>query len=456
MTPDADPDIVDLVVRGGLCVTCNEAGDITADDLYIDGGRIVAVGGPPRAARRSVDASGTIVIPGLVNLHDHLRDMTPGLSAGEGLKLDEMLRFYWRLNEVAGPVEYETMAAYSTARLLAAGVTTVVDHVYPFHRDGLDEATVAGYEATGIRWYLARGLMTRGHDPISEPLATGFDRVGALLAAGVPAERVMLAPVSFRQAAPDDYVAAREFADTHGLRLYTHVAETAAEVRAVRAEHGCGAIEFLHRLGFCGPDVTLVHCVLLSDAEIDLLARTGTHVVHCPSNHMKLAKGFTRVLDLMAAGVNVGLGVDQMTDVFCEMRQEVLLQSIHNSDPGAISPAAALRMATANGARAVGLGGRLGEITAGALADLVCVATDDIRFGPVLDPAWSVVHRASASDVRHVIVDGDVLVEDGAFTRLDVEALRRQAMDVIDGYLARAGIDQTRFGTTRLGPPGDR
>ena len=386
-----------------------------------------------------------IIMPGLVNLHDHLRDMTPGLDAGEGLRLDEMLRFYWRLSETAGPLEYETMAAYSTARLLAAGVTTVVDHVYPFHRDGLDAATIAGYEATGIRWFLARGLMTRGHDPICETLEKGFERVRGLLDGGVPAERIMLAPVSFRQAAPGDYLAAREFAEAHGLRLYTHVAETAAEVNGIEAEHGCRPIEFLDRLGFTGHDVTLVHCVLLDDSEIDLLARSGTHVVHCPSNHMKLAKGFTRVPDLLDAGVNVALGIDQMADMFQEMRQEVLLQSIRNENPGAIPPAVALRMATANGAKAVGLGGQLGELSVGAHGDLVCVAADGLGFGPILDPVWNLVHRAGGSDVRHVIVDGELRIEDGEFVYLDVEGLRRRAMDVIDGYLAGAGIDRIRY-----------
>ena len=437
-------DEVDLVLTGGLCITCDEAGTVTGGDVYVDGGRIVAIGGPARGARRSVDASGTIVLPGLVNLHDHLRDMTPGLDAGEGLKLDELLQYYWRLSEAAGAVEYETMAAYSTARLLAAGTTTVVDHVYPFHRSGLDAATIAGYEATGIRWFLARGLMTQGHDPICESLEEGSDRVRGLLDGGVPAERIMLAPVSFRQAAPTDYAAAREFASTYGLRLYTHVAETAAEVRTIQAEHGCRPIEFLDRLGFCGTDVTLVHCVLLSDAEIDLLARSGTHVVHCPSNHMKLAKGFTRVVDLLDAGVNVGLGIDQMADMFCEMRQEVLLQSIRNENPGAVSPAVALRMATVNGAKAVGFGGQLGEVSVGALADLICVAARGLSIDPILDPAWSVVHRAGGSDVRHVIVDGSLIVENQEFVHLDVEALRRQAMDVIDSYYARAGIDRTR------------
>ncbi len=436
---------VDLAIRGGLCVTCNKAGDVTTGDIYVAGGRILAIGGPPRRARRDVDASGTIVIPGLVNLHDHLRDMTPGLSAGEGLKLDEMLRFYWRLNETAGALEYETMAAYSTARLLAAGVTTVVDHVYPFHRPGLEAATIAGYEASGIRWFLARGLMTKGHDPICEPLSLGLERIGALLADGVDAERIMLAPVSFRQASPEDYRAARDFADTYGLRLYTHVAETAAEVASIQALYSCRPIELLHQLGFCGSDVTLVHCVLLADAEISVLASTGTHVVHCPSNHMKLAKGFTRVTDLLAEGVNVGLGVDQMSDIFCEMRQEVLLQSIHHNNPGAISPEVALSMATANGAEAVGYGGQLGEISVGALADLVCVGADGLGFGPVLDPAWSLVHRSAAADVRHVITDGELRIEDGEFVDLDSEALRHQAMDVIDSYLARADFANTRY-----------
>ncbi len=442
MAPAGD---VDVVVRGGLCVTCDGTDTITTGDIYVDGGRIVAIGGPARQARRIVDASGTIVMPGLVNLHDHLRDMTPGLDAGEGLKLDEMLRFYWQLNEAVGEVEYETMAAYSTARLLMAGVTTVVDHVYPFHRDGLDTATITGYEATGIRWYLARGLMTQGYDPICERLTDGFDRVRALLADGVPADRIMPAPVSFRQAAPDDYLAAREFATTYGLRLYTHVAETAAEVASIGAEHDCRPIELLDRLGFTGPDVTLVHCVFLSDAEIDLLADSGTHVVHCPSNHMKLAKGFTRVPDLLDAGVNVGLGVDQMVDIFCEMRQEVLLQSIHNENPGTISPRVALRMATVNGAKAVGLDGQLGEVSAGALADLICVSASELGFQPILDPTWSLVHRAAGSDVRHVIVDGNVVVEDREFVHLDIDTLRLRTMDVVDGYLTKAGINTTRI-----------
>ena len=123
----------------------------------------------------------------------------------------------------------------------------------------------------------------------------------------------------------------------------------------------------------------------------------------------------------------------------------MLLQSIRNEDPAAISPAVALRMATSNGAKAVGLGGQLGEISVGALADLICVSARGLSIEPILDPAWSVVHRAGGSDVRHVVVDGSVVVEDREFVKLDIEALRRQAMDVIDGYFAKANIDRARI-----------
>ena len=102
-------------------------------------------------------------------------------------------------------------------------------------------------------------------------------------------------------------------------------------------------------------------------------------------------------------------------------------------------------MATANGARAVGLGGQLGQISVGAIADLVCVSARGLGIEPILDPTWSVVHRAGGSDVRHVIVDGNVVVEDREFVKLDTEALRRQAMDVIDGYFSKANIDRTRI-----------
>lgn len=437
MMPDPS---VDLAVRGGTVVPLDRPEPVRAD-VYIDRGRVVAVGGERREARRVVDAHGLLVVPGLHNLHDHLRELTPGAAAGEGLKLDDMLRFFWRLGELAGTEEYRVMAALSSARLLRAGVTSVVDHLYPLHRPGLLEATIEGFRQTGIRWFVGRGLMTKGHDPICEPEARILDRVRAEADTVVPRERLFVAPVSFRQAEPALYARARALADELGVRLYTHVAETAAEVEMTQAAYGMRPVELLHSLGFTGPDTTLVHCVLLADNEIQMLADTGTHVVHCPTNHMKLAKGFTPVPRLLQAGVNVCLGVDVQVDLFREMRQEVLLQSIHNGDPSAILPRTALEMATVHGAAALGLGDELGTLSPGQRADLVCVDLSGLHAQPVLDPVWTLVYRCQGSDVVHVAVDGEVVVEDRRLTKVDERALLDEAIEIVGRFLRQADLD---------------
>lgn len=430
----------DLRIKNGTVLTLEQDVPPTVMDVYVDQGRIVALGGPAQDAQQTIDASGMVVMPGMIDLHDHLRDLTPGLNVGEGLKLDDILRVYWRLGESAGETEYRIMAAFSTARLLKAGVTSVVDHIYPFHLPNLAEATVDGYSQSGIRWFMARGIMTKGYPPICETAADACAAIRELADGLVPKEKLFVAPVSFRQAEPDVYVEARRLADELGIGLYTHIAETAQEVDSILKEHDARPVEFLHKLGFAGKNAIFVHCVLLSPQEIDLLVESGTHVVHCPTNHMKLAKGYTPVPQLLQAGVNVTLGIDMMTDLFAEVRQEVLLQSIHNSNPASIPPLTALQMATTRGARALGLENELGSIQVGKRADLICVDLSAMRNQPILDPIWTLVHRAQGSDVAHVIVDGRVVVQNRKLTLVDEDALAKEVAKVSKNFLNRVGF----------------
>jgi len=430
--------MIDLRIRGGTVITMDGRREIVEADVYVDSGRIVAVGGSDRRVRRTLDATGMLVIPGLINLHDHLRDLTPGIRVGEGLKIDALLREMWRLSEFLGPEEFRVGATLGAARLIRAGVTSVVDHVYPFHRPGLAESSIGGYEAAGVRWFLARGIMTRPYRPISERVPDAFRAVEELLDL-VPRERLFVAPVSLRQAPPAVFARARKFADRHGLRLYTHIAETRAEVRQTQEAHGARPVQLLHRLGFAGEDTVMVHCVYLSAREIRQLASSGTHVVHCPTNHMKLSKGVTPVPRLLESGVNVGLGVDMMDDVFSEMRQEVLIQSLATGNPGAIDPVTALEMATVRGAAALGLGDELGSIEGGKRADIVCVDVGATHLQPMLDPVWMIVNRAHGHDVAHVVMDGRVVVRNGALTGVDEQALVEEARAVSAAYLRRAG-----------------
>lgn len=433
-----DLPVVDLCVHGGVVVAVDGERAPELADIYVTDGRIVAIGGSPRRAKARLDATGMAVMPGMHDLHDHLRDLAPGMS--EGLKLDDLLKQMWRLNEHAGPAEYRIGAALASARLLKAGVTSVVDHIYPFHKPGLVEAAIEGYSQSGIRWFLARGIMSQGYEPICEPADAAFVAIQELSDSLVPRERLFIAPVSFRQTGPEVYRRSREVADQLGLRLYTHIAETAAEVDELLAKHGARPVDLLHQLGFCGPDTVMVHCVLLSDGEIAALAQSGTHVVHCPSNHMKLAKGVTPVPALLAAGVNVCLGVDMMTDLLSEVRLEMLLQGLHASDPSAVSPPTALEMATTRGARALGLERDLGRVAVGMQADLVCVDLGDVRLQPVLDPVWTIANRATGGDIVHVVRDGDLLVHDRRLCRVDESALIDEAQQVVASYLRRAGV----------------
>jgi 5-methylthioadenosine/S-adenosylhomocysteine deaminase len=436
--------VVDLRVAGGTVVTLDGSDRILREDVYVDGGRIVAIGGPEQRARSRLDAAGMLVIPGMIDLHDHLRDLTPGIRVGEGLKLDALLRTFWELGRAMGPDEYRVGAALGTAKLLKAGVTSVVDHLYTFHAPGLAEASIEGYESSGIRWFMARGIMTRPYKPISESIRTALRGIEDLADGVVPKERLFVAPVSFRQAIPDEYMQARRLADRLGLRTYTHVAETPSEVTTIKEQYGARPVELLHRIGFAASDTILVHCVYLSVAEIRMLARSGASVVHCPSNHMRLAKGVSPVPKLLAAGANVGMGIDMTNDLFAEMRNEVLMQGLHDSNPGAVSPRTAMEMATARGAVAVGLADDLGRIEVGRRADLVCVDVSSSHQQPILDPVWTLVHRTHGHDVAHVVVDGHVVVRNGKLTRLDEDALIEEVQEIAAAYLRRAGVTTER------------
>jgi cytosine/adenosine deaminase-related metal-dependent hydrolase len=432
----------DVLVANGLLVTVDGARRILRGSIAVTGDRISAIvpaGEPTPPARRTIDASRHAVIPGLVNAHDHLRNLTPGVRLATGLKLDDYLRVLWRLQQHMTVEDFRLSALLGSVKLLRAGTTTVIDHAYPYHRRGIDGALLDAYRASGIRWYYARGVMTKPFRPLCESRRDAFARIEALLGEGVPADRLMVAPVSFRQATEADYRAARRLADRHGLRLYTHIAETRDEVAQSLAAFGCRPVEHLQRLGWTGPDVTLVHCVLLSAREIGLLARSGTSVVHCPSNHMTLAKGITEVPRLLGRGVAVCLGLDGMDSLLLETRLEVLMQSLAHANPAVLGPETALEMATRNGARACGAETTLGSLEVGKKADLVTIALGRLHSAPMLSPLHAVVHMAHPEDVDTVLVDGRVVVEGGRVQGLDEAALTDEVQKAARRYLERAG-----------------
>lgn len=414
-----------------------------ADGLIAD----ILAPGPPqsgtREGERTLDGRGLFAFPGMVDCHDHLRTLTPGLASAEGLGLDEFLRVLWANGAEMGREEYRIGATLGSLQRLKTGITTVVDHCYTFHAPGLDEASIEGYGASGVRWFYARGIMTRPFEPVCEAWEDAEAKIRDLVASGLVArDRLFVAPVSIRQALPEEFARARSLADDLGVGLYTHVAETADELDVWQREAGASPIRALDSLGFMTEGTVLVHCVYLDDGEIELLAERGAHVIHCPTNHMKLAKGFTRVPDLLAAGVNVALGVDMMLDLLIEMRTEIGMQAVHRLDPNAVSKLDAFRMATSSGARAVGWGERTGLIESGRLADLVLLEARSVFQAPLIDPAYALLYATHPGMVRHVLVEGRQVVRDGQSTLLDEEALIAEAESITRAYMERIGFPE--------------
>jgi 5-methylthioadenosine/S-adenosylhomocysteine deaminase len=216
------------------------------------------------------------------------------------------------------------------------------------------------------------------------------------------------------------------------LVVQTHIAETLHEVEDARAATYETPLKRLDRLGATGPGFIAIHAVHVDARDIDLLAEQRCHVVHCPASNMKLASGIAPVAALLARDVNVALGTDgaasnNRLDVFSEMRLASLLAKVSTGDAAALPAADVLRMATLNGAAALGLDARVGSLVAGKEADLTAVRLADIETLPMYDPVSHLVHAAGREHVTDVWVAGERVVEDGRVATLDTDALARRA-----------------------------
>jgi 5-methylthioadenosine/S-adenosylhomocysteine deaminase len=201
-----------------------------------------------------------------------------------------------------------------------------------------------------------------------------------------------------------------------GVMVHTHASENRDEIAMVECATGKRNIEYLRDVGLTAPHVVLAHCVHLDDAEMEILRSTGAHVAHCPSSNLKLASGIARIAEMLDRGVSVSLGADgapcnNRLDMFTEMRTAALLQKVLHSSH-ALPALTALRMATINGARALGLADQIGSVEVGKRADLQLINLDRLHTTPRPDPISTIVYAAEACDVEIVIIDGQIIMQE--------------------------------------------
>lgn len=417
-------------------------------------GEIASVSAAPIRAPEAqrVDARGKVVMPGIVNAHTHLfQTLIRGVY--EEMSFPDWLRAIYACGRALTPEDSFVSAQLGCLESMRSGVTTVVEHQFLNRGEQLAESTIAGMRSTGIRVALARTIMDLGDLAPREMLETpeqglrSFERLWDAhrdeLGDGM---LTLLTGANTPGASSTGELAraTRTFAEERGVGQSMHLAESASVIRTVRERYGQpGVVAWLESIDALGPRILAAHSVHLTRDEIAIMARRGMSVSHNPVSNMFLGDGIAPVVELLAAGVNVALGTDgaasnNTQDMFEVLKISSLLQRVRLQDGAAVPPMQALRMATINGAKALGLDHRVGSVEAGKRADLVML---DLRAAAhtvaVHDVVSQVVYCARAADVEMVIVDGRIVVSGRAATRIDEPRLLAEAQTAGERLVAR-------------------
>ena len=429
-----------LLLENACIVTMDGARRVLHGSVLVEHGRITQVAArvsiPP--GTRIIDCSGCILLPGLVQAHVHLCQTLARGRADDAVLLDWLRNAVWPYEAALGAREAEASALLGCAELLLGGTTAILDMGTVRWQDDIFAACArAGIRATSGKAMMDRGdEVPRGlREQTRESLAESERLAARWHGAEAGRLRYAYAPRFVLSCSEELLREAGEAARAGGMRLHTHASENPDECKAVREQVGADNVEYFEKIGLLGTHCVLAHGVWVTEAERALLAKTGTHVTHCPSANLKLASGVAPVPELMEAGINVALGGDgapcnNNLDAFVEMRLAALL---HRPRAGvkAMSARKALEMATLGGARALGLESEIGSIEVGKRGDLTVVDASGIGQAPLgdTDPYSTIVYASSSRDVRHVIVDGKLVVRDRELQTLDREEVLARARE---------------------------
>jgi 5-methylthioadenosine/S-adenosylhomocysteine deaminase len=431
---------VSLIVTGGAVVTVDGAARVLRPGaLAIDGREIVAVDSVEAIAERysatdTIDATGHVVMPGLINTHTHAP-----MVLYRGLA-DDLALMEWLQNYIF-PAEAKTVSPdfvragtrLAALEMIQSGTTAYADMYY------FEEEIAAVTKQAGIRGILGQTII-QFPVPDAKTPADGIARATAFIRQWKSDELIVpaIAPHSMYTLDADTLKSIRAVADRERVPVIIHLAETADEVKVSAEKHRSTPTAFLESLGFWGPRTLAAHGVHLTPADIGILAKRGVAVSHNPESNMKLASGTAPVLALQKARVVVSLGTDGAAsnndlDMFEAMRQAAFLHKLTSNDPRALPAATALRMATIDGARAIGLDREVGSLEAGKRADLIVVSMRSARQTPMYDPASHLVYVTRGDDVQTVVVNGKIVMRDRRVLTLNESAV----LDEAAGWAAR-------------------
>src|SRR3989440_7062856 len=357
-----------ILIRGGTVVTMDAANTIVEGDVLVRDGRIAAVGDASGTADLTIDASGCAVLPGFVQTHVHLCQTLFRGAADDLALIDWLKKRVWPMEAAHNGESARASARLGVAEMIKGGTTCALTMETVNHT--LEAFRVV--EETGFRATIGKCMRDTGDDvpdALHEETESSIRESLALLdewhgrASG--RIRYCFAPRFAVSCTRELLEQVAQLARKRGVMIHTHASENRTEIEMVERETGQRNITYLNSLGITGQHVALAHCVHLDKTELEILASTGTHVVHCPSSNLKLGSGIAPIKEMLERGISVSIGADgspcnNRLDMFTEMRTAALLQKVqHGAD---VLPAqGTLRLATVDGARALGLEGEIGS-----------------------------------------------------------------------------------------------
>ncbi|WP_343724617.1 8-oxoguanine deaminase [Herbaspirillum huttiense] len=432
-----------LIRNARVLVTMNEGREEIADGaLYIRGKVIEQVGKTedlPQEADEIIDASNHVVIPGLINTHHHMyQSLTRAIPSAQNGELFNWLTNLYPIWAGLTPEMIRVSTLTAMAELILSGCTTSSDHLYIYpNQTRLDDSLEAAAQI-GMRFHGARGAMSVGQSKGGLPPDRVVEEEPAILkdtqrlietyhdSQRHAMQRIVVAPCSPFSVSRDLMREAADLARHYGVSLHTHLAENVNDIAYSREKFNMTPAEYAEDCGWVGHDVWHAHCVQLDEHGIDLFARTGTGVAHCPCSNMRLASGIAPIRKMLDAGVPVGLGVDgsasnDSAHMLGEVRQAMLLQRV-GFGPDAMTARQALEVATLGGAKVLNRDD-IGALKPGMSADVVMFDTRQIAFaGALHDPVAALVFCTPAN-VNTSIINGRVIVREGQLTTIDLGAV---------------------------------
>jgi len=430
---------VDTLIQNCMILPMHSNGIIKEGIITVKHGRITHVGRRDAAARikatKTIDGRGKIALPGLINCHTHL-SMTLFRGIAEDQPLQTWLReTIWPLEAKLQPEDVYTGALLGCLEMIKTGTTTFVD-MY-FHEDKVAEAV----EEAGLRAVLSQAVIETGNKDMDERIfrdSVDFVKRFKTRADGGVIPR--LGPHAVYSCSPELLKEVRRIATELKVGIHIHLAESLELARQIKTEHGLSEVQLLEGLGFLDSDVLAAHCIHLSDQEIATLTKYDVKISYNPVANMKLAQGTPRIHDLLEAGLTVGIGTDgpasnNNLDLLQTAKIGALLQKQHYQDPTVLPASTVLRMATIDGARALGLEESIGSLEVGKKADIILVNLEEPHLTPIHDPYANIVYSASGSDIDTVIIDGEVVMEGREVKTLDeaeiLEKAEKKAQDLL-------------------------